>query len=84
MEESNKKHTHSNHQHKRTQQTLRRERDRFLDHNDFAETLADRGVLRLTETIQVSSNKNFLSITFKSKEIMEAFCTEPSLVRDGI
>ena len=81
MEESNKKHTHSNHQHKRTQQTLRRERDRFLDHNDFAETLADRGVLRLTETIQVSSNKNFLSITFKSKEIMEAFCTEPLLVR---
>ena len=66
------------------QKTLRRERDRFLDHNDFAEALDDRDVLRLTETIQVSSNKNFLSITFKSKEIMEAFCTEPSLVRDGI
>ena len=63
------------------QKTLRRERDRFLEHNDFAEALADRGVLRLTETIQVSSNKNFLSITFKSKEIMEAFCTEPLLVR---
>ena len=63
------------------QKTLRRERDRFLDHNDFAEALDDRDVLRLTETIQVSSNKNFLSITFKSKEIMEAFCTEPLLVR---
>ena len=25
--------------------------------------------------------QNFLSITFKSKEIMEAFCTEPLLVR---
>ena len=50
------------------QQTTRRERDWFLNHKDFAEVLADRNVLRLTETIQVSSNKNFLSITFKSKE----------------
>ena len=63
------------------QQTIRRERGRLLNHKDFAEVLADRNVLRLTETIPVSSNKNFLSITFKSNEIMEAFCTEPLLVR---
>ena len=43
--------------------------------------LADRNVLRLTEMIHVSSNKQFLPITFKSKEIMKAFCTKPLLVR---
>ena len=63
------------------QQTICHERDRLLNHKDFAEALADRGVLRLTETIQLSSNKNYLSIIFKSKEIMKAFCTEPLLVR---
>ena len=63
------------------QQTIRRARNRLLNHKDFAEALADRNVLRLTQKIQVSSNKNFLSITFKNNEIMEAFCSEPLLVR---
>ena len=49
------------------QQTIRRKRDRLLNHEECAETLADRNVLHLTETIQVSLNKNVLSITFKSK-----------------
>ena len=49
------------------QQTIRRKRDRLLNHEECAETLADRNVLHLTETIQVSLNKDVLSITFKSK-----------------
>ena len=48
---------------------------------DVAEALADRNLLRLTHTIQISSNRQFLAITFQKKQIMETFCTEPLLVK---
>ena len=38
-------------------------------------------MLRLTHTIQISSNKQFLAITFQNKQIMETFYSEPLLVK---
>ena len=56
-------------------------RKNLLKEEDVAEALADRNLLRLTHTIQISSNRQFLAITFQNKQIMETFCTEPLLVK---
>ena len=69
---------------KSTQQTLLKEskdKQHLLKEEDIAEALAERNVLRLTDTLQISSNKQFLAITFQNTQIMESFCTEPLLVR---
>ena len=67
------------------QETLYKEnkdRKNLLKEEDIAESLANRNLLRLTHTIQISSNRQFLAITFENKHIMETFCTEePLLVR---
>ena len=69
---------------KGTQETLYKEnkdRKNLLKEEDIAEVLANRNLLRLTNTIQISSNRQFLAITFQNKQIMETFCTEPLLAR---
>ena len=58
-----------------------KDKQQLLKEEDIAEALAERNVLRLTHTIQISSNKQFLDITFQNTQIMETFCTEPLLVR---
>ena len=58
-----------------------KDKQQLLKEEDIAEALAERNVLRLTHTIQISSNKQFLAITFQNTQIMETFCTEPLLVR---
>ena len=66
------------------QETLYKEnkdRKNLLKEEDIAAALANRNLLRLTHTIQISSNRQFLAITFQNKQIMETFCTEPLLVR---
>ena len=45
--------------------------------DDFAEALLKGGVLRNTITIQISSNQNYVSIKFGTKQLMETFCAEP-------
>ena len=66
------------------QQTLRMEGERLLNRDDLAETLAKKNLLRQTTTIQISSNKNFLSIEFDTKEAIETFCLDLLLVKDLI
>ena len=66
------------------QETLYKEnkdRKNLIKEEHIAAALANRNLLRLTHTIQISSNKQFLAITFQNKQIMETFCTEPLLVR---
>ena len=63
------------------QQTLYKEKTKLLSIEDIAEALTDKNVLRQTHTTQIPSNKKFLSITFDTKTIMEAFCSDPLLVR---
>ena len=66
------------------QETLYKEhknKDNLLKEADIAKALADRNILRLTHTIQISSNKQFLAITFQNKQIMETFYSEPLLVK---
>ena len=66
------------------QETLYKEnkdRRNLLKEEDIAAALANRNFLRLTHTIQISSNRQFLAITFQNKQIIETFCTEPLLVR---
>ena len=58
-----------------------KDKQQLLKEEDIAEALAERNVLRLTDTLQISSNKQFLAITFQNTQIMETFCTEPLLVR---
>ena len=59
------------------QQIYKKEYKRSLTTDDFAEALLKRGVLRSTITIQISSNQNYISIEFGTKQLMETFCTEP-------
>ena len=35
-----------------------------------------RGILRHTITIQIASNNNYLSIEFKTRQLMETFCSQ--------
>ena len=66
------------------QETLHKEKKdkkHLLKEEDIAAALTERNLLRLTHTIQISSNKQFLAITFQNTQIMETFCTEPQLVR---
>ena len=66
------------------QETLYKEnknRKNLLKEEDIAQALAGRNILRLTHTIQISSNRQFLAITFQNKQIMETFCIEPLLVK---
>ena len=63
------------------QETLLKGHEKLVDYEDVAAALAERNLLRLTKTIQISSNKKFLSIQFESKEVMETFCVEPLLIR---
>ena len=58
-----------------------KDRKNLLKEEDIAGALANRNILRLTHTIQISSNRQFLAITPQNKQIMETFCTEPVLVR---
>ena len=58
-------------------QIYRKEYKRSLTTDDFAEALLKRGVLRNTIAIQISSNQNYISIEFGTKQLMETFCTEP-------
>ena len=59
------------------QQIYRKEYKRSLTTDDFPEALLKRGVLRNTITIQISSNQNYISIEFGTKQLLETFCTEP-------
>ena len=59
------------------QNIFRKEHKRSLNTDDFAEALLKRGALRNVITIQISSNQNFISIEFGTKQMMENFCTEP-------
>ena len=62
----------------RSLQTIyRKEYKRSLNTDDFDEALLKRGVLRNVITIQISSNQNFVSIEFGTKQMMETFCNEP-------
>ena len=63
------------------QETLLKGNEKLVDYDDVAAALAERNLLRLTKTIQISSNKKFLSIQFESKEVMETFCLKPLLVK---
>ena len=63
------------------QNIFRKENKRSLNSDDFAEALLKRGVLRNVITIQISSNQNFVSIEFGTKQMMETFCTEPLEIR---
>ena len=68
-----------------TDTTHRKKRQKkLLKEEDIAEALAERNLLRLTHTIQISANRQFLAITFQNTQIMETFCTEPLLVRFNI
>ena len=42
----------------------------WLKEEDIGEALADRNLLRLTRTIQISSNRQFLAVTFQNTQIM--------------
>ena len=66
------------------QETLYKEnkdKKHLLKEAYIAAALANRNLLRLTHTIQISSNRQFLAITFQNTQIMEPFCTELLLVR---
>ena len=58
-----------------------KDKKKNLKEEDTAAALANRNLLRLTHTIQISSNRQFLAITFQNAKIMETFCTEPLLVQ---
>lgn len=47
-----------------------------LERKDVAQALHHRNVLRVAESIQLSLNGRLCSIKFKTKEIMQTFCTE--------
>ena len=67
-----------------TDTTQRKKRQKnLLKEEDIAEALAERNLLRLTHTTQISANRQFLAITFQNTQIMEKFCTELLLVRDS-
>ena len=57
-----------------------KDKKHLLKEEDIAAASANRNFLRLTHTIQISSNRQFLAITFQNTKIMETFCTEPLLV----
>ena len=66
------------------QQTLlkeKKDKTKLLKEEDIAKALAERNLLQLTHTIQISANRQFSAITFQNTQIMETFCTEPLLVR---
>ena len=66
------------------QQTLlkeKKDKKHLLKEEDIAEALAERNLFRLTHSIQISANRQFLAITLQNTQIMETFCTEPLLVR---
>ena len=66
------------------QQTLlkeKKDKTKLLKEEDIAKALAERNLLRLTHTIQISANRQFSAITFQNTQIIETFCTEPLLVR---
>ena len=64
-----------------TDTTQRKKRQKnLLKEQDIAEALAERDLLRLTHTTQISANRQFLAITFQNTQIMEKFCTELLLV----
>ena len=59
------------------QNIYRKEHKCSLTTDDFAEALLKRGVLGSTITIQISSNQNYISIEFGTKQLMKTVCTEP-------
>ena len=59
------------------QNQLRRERrndNNLITSKKIAQALAKRGVLRFTDTIQISPNRNFVSIELNTEQIMGSFC----------
>ena len=55
------------------QETLDKEKKdtkQWLKEEDIGEALADSNLLRLTRTIQISSNRQFLAVTFQNTQIM--------------
>ena len=65
------------------QNIFRKDHKQPLTRDDFAEALFKRGVLRNIATIQISSNQNFVSIEFATKEMMETFCSRPLEIRSS-
>ena len=66
---------------KSIQPTLGKERQQPMTTQDTADALLDRNLLRQTHTIQISSNKKFLSITFNTRQITKTLCTKSLLVK---
>ena len=64
------------------QNIYRKEHQCPLNREDFAKALSKRGVLRNIITIQISSNQNFVSIEFTTKQIVETFCCETLEIKD--
>ena len=63
------------------QNIFRKQNKHPLNSDDFAEALLKRGVLRNVITNQISSNQNFVSIEFGTKQMMETLCTKPLEIR---
>lgn len=65
----------------RIQNTLRKENKYIINTDNIANASSKRGVLRNTITIQLSSNRNFVSIEFDTQQIMETFCSQHLVIR---
>ena len=65
-----------------TQQELIQNKKTTITLYDIAEALQKRNLLRQTKVIQLSSNVKYTSIQFDTSMIMEAFCSNPLLVRE--
>ena len=53
----------------------------MISYDNIAKALYMRGLSCNINTIQIASNKNFVSIKFKSQQLMETFCSEGLLVK---
>ena len=65
----------------KTQKLLRQERKSMISYDNIAKALYMKGPLRNINTIQIASNKNFVSMKFKTQQLMETFCREGLLVK---
>ena len=55
-----------------------------IDRKLIAQALQKGKLLRVTESIQISSNGRFCSIKFTTTQIMSTFCTEPLTISENI
>ena len=65
----------------KTQKLLREERKPMISYDNIAKVLYMRGLLRNITTMQIASNKNFVSIEFKTQQLLETFCIEGLLAK---